>query len=85
MLVALGVMSILWMGVITVVVLAQKPLSAKAAIDAPALAIIGLGIPIILALAGSPAHPADVRRHPAARATATTCTQILQFGARSGS
>jgi predicted metal-binding membrane protein len=49
MLVALGVMSIPWMAVITVVVLAQKLLPARAAIDVPlALAIIGLGMLIIL-------------------------------------
>ena len=45
MLVALGVMSVTWMAVIAVVVLAQKLLPAKAAIDVPlALAIVGLGI-----------------------------------------
>jgi predicted metal-binding membrane protein len=50
MLVALGVMSIAWMGVITVLVLAQKVLPAKAAIDVPvALAIVGLGILILVA------------------------------------
>jgi predicted metal-binding membrane protein len=50
MLVALGIMSIPWMAVITVVVLAQKLLPAKAATDVPlALAIIGLGTLIILA------------------------------------
>ncbi len=49
MLVALGAMSIPWMAVITIVVLAQKLLAAKAAIDAPlAPAIAGLGILIIL-------------------------------------
>jgi predicted metal-binding membrane protein len=55
MLVALGVMSIPWMAVITVVVLAQKLLPAKAAIDVPlALAIIGLGILITLAPSSVP-------------------------------
>ena len=50
MLVALGVMSIPWMCVIAVLVLAQKLLPAKAAIDVPlALAIIGLGVLIVLA------------------------------------
>jgi predicted metal-binding membrane protein len=49
MLVALGVMSIPWMALITVVILAQKLLPARAAIDVPlALAIIGLGMLIIL-------------------------------------
>jgi predicted metal-binding membrane protein len=50
MLVAVGVMSIPWMSVIAVVVLAQKLLPAKAAIDVPlALAIAGLGSWIIIA------------------------------------
>jgi predicted metal-binding membrane protein len=50
MLVALGVMSIPWMCVIAVLVLAQKLLPAQAAIDVPlALAIIGLGVLIVLA------------------------------------
>jgi predicted metal-binding membrane protein len=55
MLVALGVMSIPWMALITVVVLAQKLLPARAAIDVPlALAIIGLGMLIILAPSSVP-------------------------------
>jgi predicted metal-binding membrane protein len=50
MLVALGVMSVPWMCVIAVLVLAQKLLPAQAAIDVPlALAIIGLGVLIVLA------------------------------------
>jgi predicted metal-binding membrane protein len=49
-LVALGVMSLTWMSITTVVVLAQKLLPANAAIDVPvALAILGLGIWIVLA------------------------------------
>ena len=49
MLVALGVMSVTWMSVIAVLVLAQKLLPAWAAVDVPlALAITGLGIWIIL-------------------------------------
>jgi predicted metal-binding membrane protein len=53
--VALGVMSIPWMAVVTVVVLAQKLLPAKAAIDLPlAAAIIGLGIWIIIAPSAVP-------------------------------
>ena len=49
MLVALGVMSVTWMSVIAVLVLAQKLLPSKAAIDVPlALAIVGLGILIVL-------------------------------------
>jgi predicted metal-binding membrane protein len=48
MLVALGVMSVTWMSVIAVLVLAQKFLPVKAAIDVPlALAIVGLGILIV--------------------------------------
>jgi predicted metal-binding membrane protein len=50
MLVALGVMSVTWMCVIAVLVLAQKLLPARAAIDVPlALAVVGLGILIVLA------------------------------------
>jgi predicted metal-binding membrane protein len=49
MLVALGVMSITWMALIGVVVLAQKLLPAKTAIDLPlALAIAGLGVLIVI-------------------------------------
>jgi predicted metal-binding membrane protein len=55
MLVALGVMSVTWMSVITVLVLAQKLLPPRAAIDVPlALAIIGLGILIVVAPASVP-------------------------------
>jgi predicted metal-binding membrane protein len=55
MLLALGVMSITWMSVIAVVVLAQKLLPARAAIDVPlALAIVGLGIWIALAPSSVP-------------------------------
>jgi predicted metal-binding membrane protein len=50
MLVALGVMSITWMLVIAVIVLVQKLLPAKPAIDVPvALAIIVLGMLIVVA------------------------------------
>jgi predicted metal-binding membrane protein len=50
LLVVLGVMSVTWMSVIAVIVLAQKLLPAKATIDVPlALAIIGLGILITIA------------------------------------
>jgi predicted metal-binding membrane protein len=56
MLVALSVMSVGWMSVIAVVVLAQKLLPAKAAVDVPlALAIVGLGLLIIIAPASVPA------------------------------
>jgi len=55
MLVALGVMSIPWMVVITVVASAQKLLPPRAAIDVPvALAITGLGLLIIMAPAAVP-------------------------------
>ncbi len=55
MLAALGVMSIPWMALITAVVLAQKLLPARPAIDVPlALAITGLGILIILAPSAVP-------------------------------
>jgi len=55
MLVALGVMSVVWMSVLAVVALAQKLLPSKAAVDVPlALAIVGLGIMIIVAPGGVP-------------------------------
>jgi predicted metal-binding membrane protein len=55
MLVALGVMSVTWMCVIAVLVLAQKLLPPKAAIDVPlALAIAGLGVLIVLAPSSFP-------------------------------
>jgi len=55
MLVVLGIMSVTWMLVIAVLVLAQKLLPARAAVDVPlALAIIGLGIWIILEPASVP-------------------------------
>jgi len=55
MLVAVGVMSVTWMAVIAVLVLVQKLLPAKAAIDVPlALAIVGLGIWIVLAPSSVP-------------------------------
>ena len=55
MLVALGVMSVTWMSVIAVLVLAQKVLPPKAAVDVPlAIAIVGLGIWIILSPSSVP-------------------------------
>jgi predicted metal-binding membrane protein len=52
---ALGIMSVTWMYVITILVLAQKLLPANAAIDVPlALAIIGLGILIVIAPSSVP-------------------------------
>jgi predicted metal-binding membrane protein len=53
--VALGVMSVTWMAAITVLVLAQKLLPPKAALDVPlALAVTGLGILIVVAPASVP-------------------------------
>jgi predicted metal-binding membrane protein len=55
MLLALGVMSVTWMSVIAVLVLAQKLLPAKTAVDAPlALAIVGFGVWIVLAVSPVP-------------------------------
>ena len=55
LLVALGVMSATWMAVIAVLVLAQKLLPPRAAIDVPlALAIVGLGILIVVAPSSVP-------------------------------
>jgi predicted metal-binding membrane protein len=49
-LLALGFMSVVWMAVITVVVVAQKLLPPRTAIDVPlALAIVGFGVLIIVA------------------------------------
>ena len=54
-LVALSVMSVTWMFVIAALVLAQKLLPAKAAIDVPlALAIVGLGLLIVIAPSSVP-------------------------------
>jgi predicted metal-binding membrane protein len=50
MLVALDVMSLLWMSVVAVLACAQKLLAAKAVVDVPlALAIVGLGLVIVCA------------------------------------
>jgi predicted metal-binding membrane protein len=55
MLVAVGVMNVTWMSMIAVLVLAQKLLPPKAAIDVPlAVAIVGLGIWIVIAPASVP-------------------------------
>jgi predicted metal-binding membrane protein len=55
MLVALSIMSVTWMAVIAVLVLAQKLLPANAAVDLPlALAIVGLGILIVIAPSSVP-------------------------------
>jgi len=55
MLVALGIMSVGWMSVIAVLLIAQKLLPARAAIDVPvALAILGLGVLIVIAPSSVP-------------------------------
>ncbi|HWT06096.1 MAG TPA: DUF2182 domain-containing protein [Xanthomonadales bacterium] len=54
-LVAVSVMSVAWMSAIAVVILAQKLLPARAAVDVPlALAIVGLGILIVIAPSSVP-------------------------------
>jgi predicted metal-binding membrane protein len=54
-LVALSVMSVTWMAVIAALVLAQKLLPARAAIDVPvALAIVGLGLLLVIAPSSVP-------------------------------
>jgi predicted metal-binding membrane protein len=54
-LVAVSVMSVIWMCVIAVPVIAQKLLPAKAAVDVPlALAIVGLGLLIVIAPSSVP-------------------------------
>jgi predicted metal-binding membrane protein len=54
-LVALSVMSVTWMSVIAVLVLAQKLLPPKVAVDVPlAVAIVGLGILIVIAPSSLP-------------------------------
>ena len=55
MLVALGVMSVTWMSVIAILVLAQKLLPPRAAVDVPlALAMLALGIVIAVAPSSIP-------------------------------
>ena len=55
LLVALGVMSVTWMSVVAVLILAQKLLPVKAAVDVPlALAIVGLGVLICVAPSSVP-------------------------------
>jgi predicted metal-binding membrane protein len=54
-LVALSVMSVTWMAVIAILVVAQKLLPAKAAIDVPlGLGIVGLGVLIVIAPSSVP-------------------------------
>jgi predicted metal-binding membrane protein len=53
--VELGVMNVLWMAVITAIVLAQKLLAPRAAVDVPiALALVALGALIVIAPASLP-------------------------------
>jgi predicted metal-binding membrane protein len=55
MMVALGIMSVTWLGVIAVIGLTQRLLPARAAIDVPlALAIVGLGVLILVAPSAVP-------------------------------
>ena len=55
MLVALSVMSVIWMAVITVLAIGQKLLPAKAVLDVPlALAIVGFGVLIAIAPSAVP-------------------------------
>jgi len=55
LLVAVSLMSVGWMSVVAVLVLAQKVLPAKAAVDVPlALAIVGLGVMIFIAPSSVP-------------------------------
>jgi predicted metal-binding membrane protein len=55
MFVALGVMSVTWMVVVAVVIVFQKLVPAKTAIDVPlALAIVGLGVLIVVAPSSVP-------------------------------
>jgi predicted metal-binding membrane protein len=59
--VALGVMSRTWMAIAAAVIVGQKLLPAKAAIDVPgALAIVGVGILIVLAPSSVPALTASM-------------------------
>ena len=55
MFVALGIMSVTWMAVVTVLVVAQKLLPPRAVLDVPlALAIVGLGTLLIVAPSAVP-------------------------------
>jgi predicted metal-binding membrane protein len=55
MFVALGVMSVTWMAVVTVVIVAQKLAPPIPAVDVPlALGLVGLGILIVLAPSSVP-------------------------------
>jgi predicted metal-binding membrane protein len=61
LLVAIDVMSVAWMAVIAAIILIQKLLPAKAAVDVPlAVAIIGLGILIVAAPSAVPGFMPDM-------------------------
>ena len=61
LLVAIDVMSVAWMAVIAAIILIQKLLPAKAALDVPlALAIIGIGILIVAAPSAVPGFMPDM-------------------------
>ena len=61
LLVAIGLMSLTWMSVIAVLVLAQKLLPSRPALDVPlALAFVGLGILIVLAPSSVPGFTAPM-------------------------
>ena len=61
LLVAIDAMSVAWMAVIAAVVLVQKILPAKAALDVPlALAIVGLGALIVVAPSAVPGFMPDM-------------------------
>jgi predicted metal-binding membrane protein len=63
-LVALSIMSVTWMAVITILVLAQRLLPTKAAIDLPlALAIVGLGILIVITPSSVPGLTPPMTSH----------------------
>lgn len=55
MFVGLGVMSVTWMAVVAVLVVAQKVLPPKVALDVPlALAVVGLGVLVVIAPSAVP-------------------------------
>jgi predicted metal-binding membrane protein len=61
LLVAIDVMSVAWMAAIAAIILIQKLLPAKAAVDVPlALAIVGLGVLILAAPSAVPGYMPDM-------------------------
>lgn len=74
----MGLMSVAWMSLIAVVVVAQKVLPPRAAVDAPlAVAIVGLGIQ-------TPQVPAK-RTEPSLRTRREQCPVTRLERAKSGS